>query len=92
MIPQHVEEGVLTKLTVRDRHILIGELTSLLLNSDLHRKYLIDDIGRHFLVPIHLDQFRIYKINDDPVAFITWAYLSQEIEDEYINGEYSLQL
>ena len=73
-----------------ERHRLIGEVTSLLICSDLHRKYLVDDIGLVFLPPIDLDQFRIYKANEQPIALITWAFLTEDIEKKYLTGNYTL--
>ena len=87
---RNLNGGVLYSLKSIDRYRLIGELTYLLAFSDLHRKYLINDIGVMFFPPIDLNQFRIYKVNDDPVAFVTWAYLTKECEGRYLSGEYSL--
>lgn len=81
---------LLSKLPPRERHRLIGEVTALLICSDLHRKYLVDDIGLVFLPPIDLDQFRIYKVNERPIALITWAYLTEETEKKYLTGNYTL--
>jgi len=85
------DKGVLSKLSAKERHRLIGEVTSLLMCSDLHRKYLVNDIAAVFLLPIDLDQFRIYKVKDDPIALVTWAYLTEETEKKYLTGNYSLR-
>lgn len=87
------ETGILAKLSKQDRYNLIGQITSLLLASELHRKYLINDIGAVFLPAIHLNQFRIYRNREgDPVGLITWAYMSKEIEAKYLSGKYTLKL
>ena len=87
------QEGILHKLSVQKRNRLIGEVTSLLLSSNLHRKYQINDIFSGFVVPIHLNQFRIYKNKENqPIALITWAYFSKEVEKEYQTGKYFLKL
>lgn len=87
-----LDNGILLKLPKHKRYELLGEIASLLLASNLHRKYLINDIGAVFLPPIHLNQFRIYKNKaGDPIALVTWAFFSQEIETKYLSKEYSLK-
>lgn len=64
-----------------------------MLASEVHKKYLIDDIGAMFLPAIHLNQFRIYRNKDgDPIGIVTWAFLSKEIEEKYQKGERNLKL
>jgi cytolysin-activating lysine-acyltransferase len=84
------DQGILLSLAPQDRHRLIGEITSLLICSELHRKYLVNDIGAVFLPPINLDQFRIYKLKEEPIALVTWAYLTEKTEKKYLKGDYSL--
>ena len=83
--------GVLLKMNPKVRYQLLGEVASLLMCSDLHRRYLINDLGAVFLPPLHLNQFRIYKRGDRPVAFITWARLTEEVEKKYMAGTYNLK-
>lgn len=83
--------GIYTRLSSQKRITLLGEITSLLLASDLHRDYRINDIGAVFLPPIHLNQFRIYKKDDSqPLGLITWARLTKEVEKQYVTGTYNL--
>tara|TARA_A100001015_G_scaffold317899_1_gene436097 strand:+ start:411 stop:887 length:477 start_codon:yes stop_codon:yes gene_type:complete len=81
---------ILTKLSPSERHLLLGEITYVLMSSNLHRKYLIDDIGLVFLPALDLNQFRIYKVRQEPVALITWAFMSKEIESKFLTGDYTL--
>ena len=39
----------------------MGEILSLMIVSEFHQPYLINDFGTAILVPIHLNQFRVYK-------------------------------
>ena len=82
---------ILSRMTSNDRIRLVGEVTTLLLASNLHVKYLVSDIKSEFLTPIDYNQFRIYKVGKDPVALVTWAYLTPSIEPKFIHGEYSLR-
>ena len=61
---------ILSRMTSNDRIRLVGEVTTLLLASNLHVKYLVSDIKSEFLTPIDYNQFRIYKIGKDPVALV----------------------
>jgi cytolysin-activating lysine-acyltransferase len=82
----------LLKIPQQERYKLLGEITSILLASDLHRKYQINDIGAVFLPPIHLNQFRIYKNKaGDPIGMVTWAFFSKEIEKKYLSKKYFLK-
>ncbi|MGV2018160.1 toxin-activating lysine-acyltransferase [Agrobacterium sp. 22-223-1] len=83
--------GILGMVSPTRLNKLLGELVYLMLASDLHRKYFINDIGSVFFPPIDLNQFRIYHRNGGPVGFVTWASLSKEIEDRYLNTNYILR-
>lgn len=87
------ETGILPKIPKRERYNLIGQITSLMLSSDVHRQYLIDDIGAMFLPAIHLNQFRLYKNKDgDPIGLVTWAFLSDDLDKKYQKGGIKLGL
>ena len=80
--------GILPKIPNQEKYNLIGQIASLMLSSEVHRKYLIDDIGAMFLPAIHLNQFRIYRNKKgDPIGIITWAYLSNELQEKYQKGD-----
>lgn len=85
-------EGLLHKIPEAKRIKLLGEITSVLLCSGLHRNYYINDIGSVFLPPIHYNQFKIYHRGNTPVGIITWAFLSDEIEKKYLSQKYFLKL
>tara|TARA_A100001015_G_C14928880_1_gene687631 strand:+ start:355 stop:885 length:531 start_codon:yes stop_codon:yes gene_type:complete len=82
---------ILKKLTPSQRHSLFGEVMSLLISSDLHCKYHISDFGMVFIPALNWNQFRIYKIKKEPIALITWAFMSKEVEKKYLSGDYSLR-
>ena len=82
---------MLSKMLPGDRYRLIGEVATLLIASELHSKYTLSDIETEFMVPIDLNQFRIYKVNEEAVALITWAFLSEEVEHLYVNTDYCLE-
>jgi cytolysin-activating lysine-acyltransferase len=87
------ETGILPKMPKQERYNLIGQITTLMLASEVHKKYLIDDIGAMFLPAIHLNQFRIYRNKDgDPIGVVTWAFLSDKNQGDYQKGLRSLKL
>lgn len=59
----------------------------LLLQSDLHRRLALEDVEALFLVPLSLDQVRIYRRGSRPVGLVTWAWLSAEAEASHLAGE-----
>lgn len=83
--------GILANASPTRLNKLLGDLVYLMLASDLHRKYHINDIGSVFFPPIDLNQFRIYHRNAGPVGFVTWASLNEEIEDRYLHTDYILR-
>ncbi|MEK9728085.1 MAG: toxin-activating lysine-acyltransferase [Candidatus Margulisiibacteriota bacterium] len=84
------ENGILTKIPPKKRHQLMGEVLSVMLASDFHQPYLINDFGTAILVPIHLNQFRVYKKGQTPIGFVSWAFLSTDVAEKYRQGNYHL--
>lgn len=79
---------ILSKLPPEKLNLLIGEVTSLLMMSKVHRKMQIRDIADIVLPPIHLNQFRIYRDKDNkPVGLVTWGWFDDQIEKKYLSGE-----
>lgn len=84
----NLKNGVLSKISGNKLNLLIGEVTSLLLLSKVHRKYQIRDIADIILPAIDLGQYRIYRnAQKQPVAFVTWGYFDEKTEAEYLNGK-----
>lgn len=82
------QEGVLSKLSPQQLNLLVGEVTSLMMMSKVHRKMQIRDIADIILPPIDLDQFRIYRNeNKEPIGFVTWGWFSDEVEKKYLSGD-----
>ena len=84
------DNGILTKIPPEKRYQLMGEVLSLMLASEFHQPYLINDFGTAILVPIHFNQFRIYKKNNTPIGFVSWAFFSKDIAEKYRHGNYHL--
>lgn len=78
--------------SVQQRLQLIGSITHLMMSSPLHSKYQILDITERFIPSLIHDQFRYYEIDGNPIGFVNWAWLSDEVEEKYSTGEYVLNL
>ncbi len=83
-----LKEGVLNKVSPEKFHLLVGEIVSLFMGSKVHRNYEIRDVADIILPFINANQFRIYHDEKKrPIALLTWAKFSQEVEAEYLNGK-----
>lgn len=69
-------------------HLLLGEVTALLMLSKVHRKFEVRDIADILLPTLRLGQFRIYHGKQgQPIALVTWAYFSMQVEAAYLKGK-----
>lgn len=84
-------EQAASLLSVQQRLQLIGSITHLMMSSQLHSKYEIVDIADRFVPALIHNQFRYYEINGNPIGFVNWAWLSDEVEEKY-SSEYELEL
>ena len=73
----------------REKHRIIGEIVTLLLQSS-YRMHPISDLLYYFFPPLYLNQFRLYKRNNTLVGFISWAYFSLQKEREYQQGQFTI--
>jgi cytolysin-activating lysine-acyltransferase len=81
-------DAILPKLSPLKLHLLIGEITSLLMLSNTHRQYQIRDIADIILPPINLNQYKLYRdAQKRPVALVTWGWLSEAVEQRYLAGD-----
>lgn len=85
------QSGLMNRIDPQERSRLLGDVVTILLASDTHRHYLINDIGALFLPALHLQQFRIYRVAGRPVGIVTWAWLSQAVDVLYAGGDYRLR-
>jgi cytolysin-activating lysine-acyltransferase len=82
------KDGILGKLSIQKKNLLVGEITSLLMLSKVHRLHQVRDIADIILPAINLNQFRIYRnAKKESIALVTWAYFSKEVEKEYLKGK-----
>ena len=71
---------------------MIGSITHLMVSSQLHRKYKISSIAERFVPSLIHNQFRYYEIDGNPIGFVNWAWLTDEVEQKFLKGKYVLRL
>ncbi len=70
---------------------VLGEMCWLYSQSRIHRTWAIGSLQQWLLPAILTRQMRVYRRNGKPYAFVTWAWLSQEVEEAYVLNTASLQ-
>ena len=84
--------SILKQLSSEKKFKLIGEIASLMISSDLHVHYSLQDIRDIFLPAVDCNQFKIYYNQKKlPVGFICWAFLTDEIDKLYQEGKYKIK-
>lgn len=59
--------------------------------SELHRRWPFAAVRQWLTPAIRLRQYRLYRENGRPVAFVTWARLSAEVETAYVRNPRGLR-
>jgi cytolysin-activating lysine-acyltransferase len=70
---------------ISDHHLLAGAAL-LLLESPAHRHYFLGDFDWLVKPPIALKQCKIFFEAGRPIAFASWALLSDEAEERFIKS------
>lgn len=65
---------------------MIEKILSLMSRSEVHKYYTVEDIGRLIIPAIIHNKIRFYVDNGKVVGFVTYAFLSGEVEESYENG------
>lgn len=69
---------------------LFGHITWLYTQSAQHKHYFLQDLESRVLPAIVTEQCKIYlktKGGGLPLAFVSWAYMSEQAEERYINSQ-----
>ena len=85
-----MSENIISKQDYR--HCVIGDDVYLLTHSKSHRRYNLSDIEQLIIPPINLGQAQLYKRSGKPVAYVSWAYLSEHIADRFSQDAYDLKI
>lgn len=69
----------------------IEQLLELMMRSPIHRKWPLEGIVRCFWPPLLLNQYRVRIENGHLVWLATWAFLTEEAGEGYLQGTRLLQ-
>lgn len=84
--------GLETLPEERKRFLILGDVSALFLNSKYHQQFRLSEMWRVVGMPLNLGQYRIYYNSKNlPIAFVSWARLSDEVSEKYEKGNYRLQ-
>ena len=61
-----------------------NEVIGLYYNFDKYKKNTYDELYHHILPSINLNQYKIFKDEQGIYGFVNWAYLSKDVENDYI--------
>lgn len=77
--------------TVRKKYEILGCVSSLMSKSETYRKRPISYLKFWIDSAIELDQVKVFFDDDSrPVGYIVWAYLSPEVVQKLLTGNYIL--
>lgn len=72
----------------QDQFKLIGEALYLYAHLAQRHNYTVADVTTDVALPITLNQYRMYWINQSPVGFATWCYVSDDVLARLVNDDY----
>ena len=70
-----------------DKVSAVGHATWLMSQSSVHKHLFITDIEWLLLPPIAAGQFRLWRKDNMPLAFASWAFLNEETERRMVEGK-----
>jgi len=68
----------------------LGEITWLMGHSKLHQDWPLRSIARWVLPALSAKQYRVFHREGRPTAYVSWAWMSKEVEEAYIKRTSSL--
>jgi cytolysin-activating lysine-acyltransferase len=69
----------------------LGHAVWLMTQSPLHRNFFVSDLEWMLVPPVALAQFRLWRHENKPIGFVTWAQVSREVDDRLAKGERRLK-
>lgn len=71
---------------------MLGEVVWLMSRSDAHKHLFMTEIDWLILPPVQLRQFRIWRRDNQPIGYASWAYLSDEAAARLADGALGTRL
>lgn len=63
---------------------LFGEIVWLYSFSSIHQKWPISKVHQWIVPALKHRQLRVYRRGDRPIAYVSWAKMSKEVEEAYV--------
>ena len=92
MLEPEQKDGVAKQMDAQTFGLALGRAVWLMTMSKAHRDLPIKEIEDRLITPIFLQQFKIYSKGKQPVAFLSWAMVSDEVKVRVEAGERKLEL
>ena len=70
---------------------ILGTVAVLMIDSPMHQHFFLADMKWLVIPPIHLRQFRIFRRDNHPFAYVSWAMLSEEAGERLKQGNHRLR-
>lgn len=87
------DTNILTSMPPKDRSRLLGDILTLMTASETHQDYKVKHFPQSVLIPVQLNQFRIYHDEaGKPVGFASWACMSEEVKERFMHNNPVLTL
>ncbi len=74
-----------------DKVQAMGHALWLMMQSPLHRHLFIADLEWMLVPPVALGQFRLWRQENRPIGFVTWALVAPEVEERLRRGDIRLK-
>lgn len=69
---------------------LLGAVSWLMMQQNATRHTLLSELEWRVMPPLMLDQAKLYMRDKTPLAYVSWAYLSEEAAKRYQQGPHHL--
>lgn len=73
-------------------HLNLGYIAGLFSNSKYHVKASIGHFMASVVPALRYNQFKIFFSGFRPVAYVSWALLSDEVQEKYKSGNHTLMM
>ena len=70
---------------------VLGQISWLMMRSPTHRHLFLADLEWLLMPPLLMRQFRIFRQNQIPVGFVSWARMSEDAEKRFMENGHRLR-
>ena len=67
------------------------DIVMLMSNSPVHKLFTVSDLMRVLVPPLQLDQYKVFRQQNKPVGFVSWAWLTNTTALGYITRQRRLK-